>query len=219
MGPGRGERVDLASAPIDVGPALREQLYDKVPTVILTSATLSVGGRAGFTHFQRRLGLDDCATLQLGSPFNYREPAELHLFRTMPDPTAAPAAFEDAVLAKVQEYVLRTRGRAFVLFTSYGMMQKAATRLGPWLLPPAEDLARGVDLRKVSGKDGEPIVALVPRGAETARDVGNRIGRRSLLAADRGVGDDLPLGHSHQLGIQFDQAQWRPIRRIRSRCR
>src|SRR5205823_3207123 len=119
--------------PIEVGPALKQQLYDKVPTVVLTSATLSVGGRAGFTHFQHRLGLEDCATLQLGSPFNYREQAELHLFRNMPDPTAVPAAFEDAVLAKIQEYVLRTRGRAFVLFTSYGMMQKAATRLGPWL--------------------------------------------------------------------------------------
>src|SRR5262249_62374568 len=47
----RGQRIDLLSAPIEVGPALREQLYDKVPTVIMTSATLSVGGRAGFRHF------------------------------------------------------------------------------------------------------------------------------------------------------------------------
>jgi ATP-dependent DNA helicase DinG len=85
---GRNERVDLASAPIDVGPALREQLYDKVPTVIMTSATLSAGGRSGFRHFQGRLGLDDCKTLQLGSPFNYREQVELHLFRAMPDPSA-----------------------------------------------------------------------------------------------------------------------------------
>ena len=59
----RGERqprLALASAPIEVGPALQEQLYDKVPTVILTSATLSVGGRRASTTTQQRLGLDDC---------------------------------------------------------------------------------------------------------------------------------------------------------------
>jgi ATP-dependent DNA helicase DinG len=129
---GRGDRIDLASAPIDVGPALREQLYDKVPTVILTSATLSAGGKTGFGHFQGRLGLDGCATLQLGSPFNYREQVELHLFRAMPDPAAKSAAYEEAVLAKVLEYVERSGGRAFVLFTSYQMMQKATTQLRPW---------------------------------------------------------------------------------------
>jgi ATP-dependent DNA helicase DinG len=129
---GRTERVELASAPIDVGPALREQLYDKVPTVILTSATLSAGGKSGFRHFQGRLGLEDCATLPLGSPFNYRQQVELHLFRTMPDPSANPSAYEEAVLNKIPEYIERTRGRAFVLFTSYQMMQKATTQLRPW---------------------------------------------------------------------------------------
>src|SRR5262249_37498300 len=121
-------------APIEVGAALKEQLYDEVPTVVLTSATLSIGGRHGFGHFQHRLGMEGCATLALGSPFNYREQAELHLFpKAMPDPTADTAAYEEAMLAKVQEYVLRSRGRAFVLFTSYQMMQKATSRLGAWL--------------------------------------------------------------------------------------
>ncbi|MHB1426955.1 MAG: ATP-dependent DNA helicase, partial [Gemmataceae bacterium] len=129
---GRIERIELASAPIDVGPALREQLYDKIPTVVMTSATLSAGGKSGFRHFQDRLGLDDCRTLQLGSPFNYREQVELHLFRNMPDPSAVPAKFEEAVLAKVPDYIEKTRGRAFVLFTSYQMMQKATTQLRPW---------------------------------------------------------------------------------------
>ena len=96
----RTQRIDLASAPIEVGPALREQLYDKVPTVVMTSATLSVGGRDGFRHFQGRLGLEGCETLQLGSPFNYREQVELHLFRQMPDPAADPDAYEEAVPAR-----------------------------------------------------------------------------------------------------------------------
>src|SRR5262249_33932427 len=56
----RRQRLALASAPVEVGPALREQLFDKVPTVVLTSATLSAGGPVGFRHAQRRLGLDGC---------------------------------------------------------------------------------------------------------------------------------------------------------------
>jgi ATP-dependent DNA helicase DinG len=128
----RAQRVTLASAPIAVGPALQQQLYDKIPTVVLTSATLSIGGQSGFEHFQQRLGLADCTTLQLGSPFNYREQAELHLFRQMPDPGTEAEAFEEAAWAKIQEYVLRTHGRAFVLFTNYQMMRKAAAQLGVW---------------------------------------------------------------------------------------
>jgi ATP-dependent DNA helicase DinG len=128
----RSQRVALASAPIEVGAALKEQLYDKVPTVVMTSATLSAGGREGFRHFQGRLGMDGCETLQLGSPFDYREQAELHLFRQMPDPSSAPEKYEVAVHVRIQEYVERSRGRAFVLFTSYGMMEKAAKKLRPW---------------------------------------------------------------------------------------
>src|SRR5207248_5421924 len=107
----QGQRLTLASAPIDVGPALREHLFGKVPTVVLTSATLSAGGRNGFGFFQDRLGLHDCETLQLGSPFNYREQAELHLFRRMPDPSSDPQGYDEAVLAKIPEYVGRTEGR------------------------------------------------------------------------------------------------------------
>jgi ATP-dependent DNA helicase DinG len=151
----RKQRVTLASAPVEVGPALKQQLYDKVPTVVLTSATLSVGGRGGFDHFRRRLGLEDGTTLQLGSPFNYREQAELHLFRRMPDPSADPACYEEAVLPKIQEYVQRTRGRAFVLFTSYQAMQRAAARLG-------EAFARQ-GLQLLSQGDGLPRTQMVER--------------------------------------------------------
>lgn len=129
----RYQRVALASSPIDVGPALREQLYSQVPSVILTSATLSAGSQGGFDYFRRRLGLDDCFTRQLGSPFNYREQAELHVFRRMPDPGQEADAFEAAALEKIRDYVTRSRGRAFVLFTSYLAMKRAAEQLGAWL--------------------------------------------------------------------------------------
>src|SRR5262249_34045603 len=125
----QGQRIKLASAPVHVGPALQEQLFSKVPSVIMTSATLSAGGQSGFDHFKKRLGAGDCATLQLGSPFNYREQVELHLFKNMPDPSSAPQAFEEAALDKIREYVARTDGRAFVLFTSYQTMRRAADKL------------------------------------------------------------------------------------------
>jgi ATP-dependent DNA helicase DinG len=130
---GERRRVDLASAPVDVGQALKEQLYEKVPTIVMTSATLSAGGRSGFQHFQTRLGLESCQTLQLGSPFNYREQAELHLFRDMPDPSSRSADFEAAVVEKIPGIIERTKGRAFVLFTSYAFLQRAARQLRPWL--------------------------------------------------------------------------------------
>jgi ATP-dependent DNA helicase DinG len=143
-----GRRITLASVPVEVGPALREQLYNKVPAVIMTSATLSAGGRSGFGHFQQRLGLEACDTRQLGSPFDFERQVELHLFRKMPDPSAVPDKFEEAALDKIQEYVARTQGRAFVLFTSYQTMQRAAARLRSWFE------ARG--LRLLCQGDGLP---------------------------------------------------------------
>ena len=131
----RGERqarVVLASAPVEVGAALQEHLYKKCPTVVMTSATLSAGGSTGFNHTQKRLGVHKARTHQLGSPFNFRGQVELHLFREMPDPAAVPAKFEEAVLNKLPEYIERTGGRAFVLFTSYQFLQRAAKHLRPW---------------------------------------------------------------------------------------
>jgi ATP-dependent DNA helicase DinG len=165
---GVNPRLDLASAPIDVGPALQEHLYSKVPTVVLTSATLSSGGQAGFNHFQSRLGLEDCKTLQLGSPFDYRQQVELHLFRSLPDPSANPAAYEEAVLAKIPEYVERSRGRAFVLFTSYAALQKATARLKPWCAQQGYPL--------FSQSDGLPRSQMV----EKFRSAGNGV----LLGVD-----------------------------------
>jgi ATP-dependent DNA helicase DinG len=150
---GRAPKVSLASAPIEVGPALREQLYDKVPAVILTSATLSAGGARGFSYFQNRLGLEDASTKLLGSPFDYQKQAELHLFRAMPDPSAQAAAYEEAVLAKLPAYVERTQGRAFVLFTSYQFMQRAADRLRPWFAKHGYTLF-------VQG-DGQPVAKML----------------------------------------------------------
>src|SRR5262249_50985828 len=63
---------------------------------------------------------------------DYRQQVQLHLFRSLPDPSANPAAYEEAILGRLPEFLERSGGRAFVLFTSYQMMQKAALRLKPW---------------------------------------------------------------------------------------
>jgi ATP-dependent DNA helicase DinG len=129
----RGNRIELASSPIEVGPLLREKVFDRIPSVILTSATLSTGGSSPFEFFKERLGFpEEQPAVQLGSPFDYATQAELHLWRQMPDPTADVRGFEEACSAKIQEYVRLTQGRAFVLFTSNQTMQRTANRLRQW---------------------------------------------------------------------------------------
>lgn len=163
VGPGTPAKVELCSAPIDVGPALREHLYDRVPTVILASATMSIGGEGGFRHFQERLGLDDAKTLQLGSPFDYKAQVELHLSRKMPDPSSSPADYEESVLKAIPEHIERTRGRAFVLFTSYAFMQKACNRLRAWCSEKGYPL--------ISQSDGLPRNQMVQRFRESGKAV------------------------------------------------
>jgi ATP-dependent DNA helicase DinG len=128
----RGQKMCLESAPVEVGRLLRKQIFECTPTVVLTSATLSAGGPGGFSHLRDRLGFPDHPTVQLGSPFDYARQVELHLFRKMPDPTTAGKLFEEASLAKIREFVTRSQGRAFVLFTSNQALQRAANELRPW---------------------------------------------------------------------------------------
>ncbi|MBI1347202.1 DEAD/DEAH box helicase [bacterium] len=127
-----GHRLRLTSAPIDVGSTLRNELFNKVPTVILTSATLATG-RDDFQFIRQRLGLTKTAETRLGSPFDYRKQVRLVLADGMPDPGSEPSAYETAAIERIQRYLDWTKGRAFVLFTSYRMLQNCARRLTPWL--------------------------------------------------------------------------------------
>jgi ATP-dependent DNA helicase DinG len=161
-------KVDLCSAPIEVGTALKAMLYDKVPTVIMASATLSIGGTSGFRHFQERLGFEEADTKQLGSPFDYKTQCELHLTKNMPDPSSESAKYEEAVLARLPDFLDKTKGRAFILFTSYGFLQKAATRLRDFCQK------RGYPL--ISQADGTPRNQMV----QQFRDAGNAV----LLGVD-----------------------------------
>ena len=156
-------RVTLASAPIDVGPALREQLFNKTRSVILTSATLSVGRQPSFEFFQSRIGLTQCDTLRLGSPFDYRQQAKLITVRGMADPTTEREKYDRQVNAMIRRYAARTDGHAFVLFTSYDMLRRAASELTPWL---AER-----NLALYSQADGTPRHQLLERFKENPRGV------------------------------------------------
>ncbi len=128
----RGQVVRLVSAPVDVGPVLREELFSRIDTVILTSATLSVG-EADFRFFRQRVGLTSCNELKLGSPFDYRRQVRLVLNPHLPDPSGAPAQFEQQACERIRELVEETSGGVFVLFTSYRMLKSCADRLAPWL--------------------------------------------------------------------------------------
>jgi ATP-dependent DNA helicase DinG len=92
---------------------------------VLTSATLAVDGR--FEYMKDRLGVEPTEELILASPFRYEEQAVLYVPRRMPEP--ASPAFVDAAAEEVVKILEESRGRAFVLFTSYANMNAVAERI------------------------------------------------------------------------------------------
>lgn len=107
-------------APHDVAEFLRATLFAHTQSVVLTSATLSIGG--DFTYLRRSLGLDDAQELVAPSPFDYARQARLFIAPPRVNPKAADFARRAAPL--VEECLDRTRGRAFVLFTSYARLRE-----------------------------------------------------------------------------------------------
>lgn len=142
-----GQRILLKSSPIDVAPALRSMLFQKVPSVILTSATLSTGREDGFHFFQARVGATGTQSMQLGSPFHYQDQAELILMKDLPDPSEREK-YESQLPKIIQHYVGLTDGHAFVLFTSFDLLKKTAAALQPWM--------QQMNLATYSQADGTP---------------------------------------------------------------
>lgn len=125
----RGRGCYLQVTPIDVAPVLRERLFDRVDTVILTSATLSVGGT--FDYIKQRLGLDHCRELIVPGSFDYRRQTLLYVPQHLPDPRSP--TFPDAAATEIIQILRITQGRAFILFTSYQQMQAVYERVRPAL--------------------------------------------------------------------------------------
>jgi ATP-dependent DNA helicase DinG len=115
----RGHGVFLRASPIEVSGIIRTQLLDRFQAVVLTSATLSVAG--SFDYMRSRLGVHPANELRLASEFDYSQQAILYLPPRMPDPRSP--AFPEAAAEQIVEILERTRGRAFVLFTSYAMLR------------------------------------------------------------------------------------------------
>ena len=115
----RGRGTFLRASPIDVSAIVRELLLDRMRTTVLTSATLTVDG--SFGYIRDRLGIRSASEIQLSSEFDYERQTVLYLPPRMPDPRSPD--FSGAAGRQVIEILKRTRGRAFVLFTSYATMR------------------------------------------------------------------------------------------------
>jgi ATP-dependent DNA helicase DinG len=117
--------VFLQATPIEVGQILRECLWSRLETSVLTSATLAVGGN--FDYIRGRLGLDHARELVVPSHFDYESQAILYVPPNLPDPRTPQFAAEASSV--IQRLLEITRGRAFVLFTSYAQMNEIYDRL------------------------------------------------------------------------------------------
>ena len=151
--------LSLNAAPVDVAEFLRRRLFETDTSVIMTSATLAVSdreaGRAkakpseaeaeatprrlpakravaggGLGYFVRRVGAETATQLQVGTPFDYERQMKLYVVKKIPDPREA--GYTDALIEAVKHFVTLTHGKAFVLFTSYKLMQEVAERMQPF---------------------------------------------------------------------------------------
>ena len=153
---GRAQRnLALNAAPVDVADFLRRRLFESDTSVIMTSATLATQvtkagpasrrpaagdpskltlappARAGATpallYFTRRVGCESAIQLQVGTPFDYERQMKLFTVKKMPDPREP--GYAGALEHWIEHFVSLTHGKAFVLFTSYKLMQETAERM------------------------------------------------------------------------------------------
>ena len=177
----RGRGLFLRAAPIDVSNILRDVLFDRMKATVLTSATLTVEGT--FDYIRGRLGLEKSGAtqfLKLPSEFDYKRQAILYLPRKMPDPRSV-GIHGGRGAREIISILEATRGRAFVLFTSYAAM-RAIQQIAEIELPYPDPRA---GIRAALG-----AARAVPHDAEcgAARDVellagGRRHGRGARAAS------------------------------------
>jgi ATP-dependent DNA helicase DinG len=170
-------------APVDVGEELATRLF-RAPTVVLTSATLAVGG--SFDTIAARLGLDRAdrkwQSIDVGSPFDYETQALLYCAAHLPDPRAA--GYEAAMLGELESLVLAAGGRTLALFTSRRAMTAAAEHLRdrvPYQLLVQDELPR--PLLQTAFLDDEHSVLLATMGFWQGFDAPGRT--CSLVVIDR----------------------------------
>ncbi|AUX41986.1 helicase [Sorangium cellulosum] len=130
----RGRTVSFGASPVDLGDMLREHVFERIGSVVLTSATLTTGGSAGsgFRFLRSRMGLDGEVAvpvdeLEVPSPFDYPAAALLYTPRDLPE--ATDASFVECAADRMAELIAITGGGAFVLCTSNRAMHALAAAL------------------------------------------------------------------------------------------
>jgi len=121
-----GQFHSLNAAPIDLAGYLHALLFREGKCCVMTSATLSVGNE-GLAYFRRRVGAEDVEARQIGSPFDYQKQMRLYVVKKMPDPR--DTGYEAALAEQIEHFIQQTKGRAFVLFTSYKTMSALASAM------------------------------------------------------------------------------------------
>ena len=139
---GRTARILLNATPANVNQMLEDHLFTIKNSVVMTSATLSTN--RNFAYFKERTGISECRELLAHSPFDFKKQVEIHIPRNMPDPNSSD--FVPAVIRKTRHYLKLTHGKAFVLFTSYKMMDEVYDAVAPDLE------AIGIDAFKQGGE-------------------------------------------------------------------
>ncbi len=169
---GRERNVELRAAPIHVGALMNKLLFERCKSVVLTSATLATGAD-DFSYINNRLGVPDegVTHLQVGSPFNFRERAQI-VIPDVPEPPKGGAGSDDydrRINEEVTAAIKRSRGGTFVLFTSFSQLRRVYDNVraplefqGFTVLRQGEGLSRGRMLERF--KDGEKMVLF---GVET----------------------------------------------------
>jgi ATP-dependent DNA helicase DinG len=121
----RGRGCFLQATPVDVSEVLANRLFNVLDTVVLASATLAVEGT--FEFAQKRLGLEGARTLVVPGHFDYQKQALLYVPQHLPDPR--DPAFTKSASEEIIRILNCSRGRAFVLFTSYQQMRMVYDRI------------------------------------------------------------------------------------------
>src|SRR5262249_16991743 len=115
--------LHLISAELEIAQRLSKALFERLPTIVLCSATLSTHGgeKGGFGFIRKRLGIAEAEEKIYTSPFNYKEQALLGIAADVPDP-AHPSFIKEAA-ERIWQAIEISKGGAFVLFTSYTMLR------------------------------------------------------------------------------------------------
>lgn len=125
----RGIRYSLFANPIEIAEELDKQLFSQIKPIILTSATLAT--KHSFTFIRKRFGMKDCDEELLDSPFDYSQNVLLYFAKNVENPNDKFEIFQTQVYEQIKRIIDIMKGRIFVLFTSYRMLNTIFNRLIP----------------------------------------------------------------------------------------